>query len=440
MGAFVLIRPAQTFCERIKFVVLARTLGSHSLDELVTYVRRRRDELEAREGQAVLDTSDAVRLLTIHGAKGLEFPIVFVPEAHLPSRGTSDTVRWRTDEGISLTLDREVGASGRRRRPGFYSYLGERDSREEASEHKRLLYVAATRAADKLYLSGDDQRSGDGWLTYVREALEESQLDGVEVHPPVPVDLDAIARRPAPTTVTVPSSDEEVDIMPTLVARPPVIPLRSSTPVTALRKPVLRAPSRHGDGLALARGNLAHRAIEFWFTTGVRPSLTELAQADQEDRRTERVAAEVDAMLDLFDASTLGATLRRPDIRAYFELPFSWDWNGTPVHGTIDLAYESGGAWHVIDFKTDDIREGALEEAAAPCLPQLALYASALESAIGQRAEASLLFLRTGHLHTPNAIDMDKALEETRARIDIGHLLEMASFPTDDDQVVVAEN
>ena len=93
-----------------KFVALARTLAGHSLDELVGYLRRRRDELEAREGQAVLDASEAVRLLTIHGAKGLEFPIVFVPEAHLPSRGSYDPVRWRAGEGISLTLDREIGS------------------------------------------------------------------------------------------------------------------------------------------------------------------------------------------------------------------------------------------------------------------------------------------------------------------------------------------
>ena len=261
-----------------KFVDLTRTLAGHSLDELVSYIRQRRDELEAREGQAVLDTSDAVRLLTVHGAKGLEFPIVFVPEAHASSRGSYEAVRWRTEEGISVTLDREIGAGGSRRRPGFYSHLMGRDNLEEAAEHKRLLYVAATRAADKLYVSGDESSSGDGWLRSILDALEEGAPDGVEVRDPLPVDVGAIARRPMRTAVAVPPSGEEQDILPALVARPPVIPLRSSTPVTALRAAPFRPATGHGDGLGLLRGNLAHKAIELWFTTGARPSLTPLAR------------------------------------------------------------------------------------------------------------------------------------------------------------------
>ena len=386
-----------------KFVGIARTLSDHSLDELVTYVRRRRDELVAREGLAVLDDSDAVRLLTVHGAKGLEFPIVFVPEGHLRSRESYDEVRWR-EEGIAPTLNKKVGSTDNRRRPGFYAYLLQRDQAEEAAEHKRLFYVAATRAADTLYVSGDEARGGDGWLTSALGALRTGAPGGVEIRPALPVDISAIARRPAPSPVAAPPENEEEGIMPTLVARPRVIPLRSSTPVTALRAPAhTHAFGRHGDGLALVRGNLAHKAVEVWFTTGERPSLVGLARTLDDDlgeRAVEQIAAEVDAMLDLLDASPLAATLRDPDTRAHFELPFSWDWDGVPVHGTIDLAYEAGGAWRVVDFKTDEVR-GDLAETAAPYLPQLALYASALERATGQRPEASLLFLRECRTYTP---------------------------------------
>ena len=426
----------QALANMRKFVGLARTLASYSLDEFVTYLRRRRDELEAREGQAVLDASDAVRLLTVHGAKGLEFPIVFVPEAHVPSRVNYDPVRWRAEEGISLTLDKEIGADGPRPRPGFYSHLMERDKREEASEHKRLLYVAATRAADALYVSGDDSRSGDGWLSSILKPLETASLEGVDIRCPMPVDLDAIARRPAPSSVAAPSPDEEQDFIPPLVARPPVIPLRSSTPATALHTTQpLHTLGRHGDGLALVRGSLAHRAIELWFTTGARPALVELAPSlgpEHGEREIGQVAAQVDAMLDLLDANPLAKTLRDPSTRAYFELPFSWDWDGVPVHGMIDLAYESGGAWSVIDFKTAEIRKDDLAEAAAPYLPQLALYSSALERAVGQRPQASLLFLRKCQLYTPPPADLNKALEETRARIDQGQLLQTPALQEDD--------
>ena len=411
-----------------KFVDLARQLAGHSLDEFVTYVRRRRDELQAREGQAVLDQSDAVRLLTVHGAKGLQFPVVFVPEAHLPSRVSYDAVRWRTGEGISLTLEKEVGSDETsRRRPGFYSYLVEQDKAEETAEHKRLFYVAATRAADVLYITGDQANSGDGWLTAALSALGAAP-GGVEVRSPIPVDLEAIADRVPPKPVQVPPEDEEEDFMAPLVARPPVIPLRSSTPVTSLRlEEASRSYFHHGDGLGLVRGSLAHDAIEEWFKTGQRPLLDELIRRIDSglgEQAMRGVVAEVDGMLDIFDDSPLADTLRDGDTRAFFELPFSWDWDGVPVHGTIDLAYETGGAWHVLDFKTDDLRDRSLADAAEAYLPQLALYASALERAVGSSPVPGLLFLRTGDVYVPSSADLARALAATRGRLDGGGLLD----------------
>ena len=418
-----------------KFVDLARQLAGHSLDEFVTYVRRRRDELQAREGQAVLDQSDAVRLLTVHGAKGLQFPIVFVPEAHQSSHVSYDAVRWRTEDGISLTLAKKIGAGQEnRRRPGFYSYLLGRDRVEEAAEHKRLFYVAATRAADILYISGDDSERGDGWLGPARSSLGASS-GGLEVRRPIPVDLEAIASRAPLQVVNVPSEDEEEDFVAPLVARPPVIPLRSSTPVTSLKPEAKLFDYRwHSDGLGLVRGSLAHSAIEHWFATGQRPALDELIgkmDAGLGGQAVQGIVAEVDAMLDLFDVGPLADTLRNCDTRAHFELPFSWNWEGVPVHGTIDLAYETRGVWHVLDFKTDDLRGRSLPEASEAYLPQLALYASALEAAVGQTPVTGLMFLRTGDVYIAPPAELSKSLIAIRARINGGAILD-TSPPTVD--------
>ena len=142
------------------------------------------------------------------------------------------------------------------------------------------------------------------------------------------------------------------------------------------------------------------------------------------EQAARKVAAEVDGMLHILDASPLAETLRRGDTRAWFELPFSWDWDGVPVHGTIDVAYEVEGTWHVLDFKTDDLRGRSVAEASQAYLPQLALYASALERAIGESPVPGLMFLRTGDVYLPPPADLAQALAATRGQIDHGDLVD----------------
>ena len=417
-----------------KLVTILRTLAGRSIDETVTYLRRRRDELVDREGLAVVDRTDAVRLLTIHGAKGLEFPIVFVPEAHVRAPETHDSIRWRVDDGISVTLKADAAsADERRRRPGLYRYLLKLDRREEDAEYRRLLYVAATRAADRLYLSGDDGGRERSWLAMCRDGLRGMDPSRVEMREPAPVDLGTIARAGPPAEVAMPPASDERTVDAPLVDRPAVIPLRASTPVTSLRPP--SAPvgfsgsarsAGHGDGLALVRGTLAHEAIRVWFTTGTRPELRPLLgrlHASTGDPAALRAMAEVDVMLDRFDGSELAQALRSPGTRAHFELPFGWYWDGAPVHGTIDLAYEHSGRWHLVDFKTDDVTRGRLKRAAAPYLGQVALYAAALQQAVGHAPAAALYFLRAGASYLPESDELRGALAATRSRIDAGAML-----------------
>ena len=410
-----------------KLVAILRTLGGRSIDESVAYLHRRRDELADREGLAVVDRSDAVRLLTVHGAKGLEFPIVFVPEAHIRPPEGFGVVRWRPADGIAVTLSPAGEADERRRRPGLFQLLRQLDRGEEDAEYRRLLYVAATRAADRLYLSGDEEAREGSWMALCQETLRDMDPGLVEIRPQVPVDLDAIVRSGPPAEVAVPPASGERTVAAPLVERPAVIPLRSSTPVTSLRAPPKRITLRgHGDGLALVRGNLAHEALRVWFTTRDRPGLTPLLarlHPTADGPAARRALAEVDEMLDRFDRTELAQILRQPGTRAHFELPFGWYWDGAPVHGTIDLAYEHAGRWHLVDFKTDDVPRGRLKQVAAPYLGQLALYAGALQQASGHPPVASLYFLRPGAGYFPAPDELRLAVAATRSRIDAGEFL-----------------
>jgi ATP-dependent exoDNAse (exonuclease V) beta subunit len=419
-----------------KLVRLAQSLRSRSLDEFVGYIERRRDELETREGQAVLDQANAVRILTVHGAKGLEFPVVFLAEANLLPRPVSERVIWHRELGVSVTLAREDGDEGSRPRPGFYSVLLRHEKEEEVAEYRRLFYVACTRAGDYLYITGDapGRVPREDWLAWTVPVVGSLPLDRVEVRPTIPVDIDAI-RRAAPALPVVPPVSRETDYMSPLILRPPVIPLRSSTPVTALLAEREFVGTAHGDGLATFRGVLAHRVLQLKFTTGepdVRALAEQLRDRPIGEAEIGRLAEEVQVFLARFEATDLGQALTRREIRYHFELPFAWDWDGVPIHGVIDLLYQdASGQWHVVDFKTDALSGQSPLESARPYLAQLGLYGLAVQAAVGTRPTVSICFLRTGEVLALDPDDVETALTVTRHRVDQGSEL----APTEEDLV-----
>ena len=136
------------------------------------------DLAEAREGEAALESEglDAVRLMTIHRAKGLEFPVVCVADLGRAAGGQRDRLLIGRDGSVGLRL---APIGGGELVPALgWQRLADAEQAEEAEEERRLFYVAMTRACERLILSGGvdcarwpEPRPGGPPLDWIARAL-----------------------------------------------------------------------------------------------------------------------------------------------------------------------------------------------------------------------------------------------------------------------------
>ena len=145
-----------------KLMRLAREYEAEEGRELRGFIDfvAEQDLLRAREGEAPLETEgiDAVRLMTIHAAKGLEFPVVCVADLGRAGRGDDEALRVTDDGRVGLSIASIGGGSS----AGMaLDTIKEDQARLADEEERRVFYVAMTRAREHLVLSG--AAKVDGW-------------------------------------------------------------------------------------------------------------------------------------------------------------------------------------------------------------------------------------------------------------------------------------
>jgi ATP-dependent helicase/nuclease subunit A len=406
----------------VKFLALARDRGKADLSD---FLRRLQDlqAREAREGEAPAAAAEAapdgtpgpgaVQLLSIHAAKGLEFPVTVVADLGRRSRGGFGSPRILHDPAYGLVcLNRDE--DGDWQEPSSYTWARWLDGQMEEAENRRLLYVACTRAADLLILSG---RVGDSsaWLATLQSIWEvpakgdpESLLDfdGYRLRVLRPLDRPEVQ----PVEEEQPEPGPAVTEMPALArslagALPP--PPAAVTALTRHRDardrlhrvagidPVERTKAR---ATTLQVGNVVHRALAHWDCLSWPPAkiqdlLDDFAWREGLAHPGERHDAVVRSLKML---RTLRGGKLYLDIkdarRRMTEVPFVAELHGRLVHGAMDLLYQDReGEWHLLEWKTESYRPNEHRQ-------QLAVYALAAERILGQRPRAALCYLQDTEL------------------------------------------
>ncbi|MEO1290325.1 MAG: UvrD-helicase domain-containing protein, partial [Chloroflexota bacterium] len=168
-----------------KLVDIAEQSGKITLGAFSHYLNDLTDR-EVREGEAMLDTSGAVRLMTVHASKGLEFPVVVLADAGWERRGGGSAPLIYDSMQETLACKVYDDDEGKLVDSFAYRQATYLQQLRDDAERKRLLYVAATRARDCLILSGEmtvDSKNNwraKGWLGTVTQAIGLESLEGIQ--------------------------------------------------------------------------------------------------------------------------------------------------------------------------------------------------------------------------------------------------------------------
>ncbi len=353
---------------------------------------------------------DAVRILTVHAAKGLQAPVVVLADA---------TAAMPREQGGHVLL--AMGDDETQRVPIFHGgkagkvgHIAERAAEadaDRAAEHWRLLYVALTRAEDLLFIGGalakprsdaDAKLPADSWYAIVERAVAETfgplpepdaLWGSVRLHragsaPPVPdgVAVAAAAEHPLPEWALVAAAPE---------ARPP----QPLSPSAIAADDIAQPPPGPAAQAAAQRGQLLHALFER--LPGIAPPRRAAIGAAWLARQVPDMA---DAERGTLLTSALGiieaphfAALFGPDALA--EAPIAAVVGTSVIAGKVDRLLIEPHRVQLIDFKTGRAVPASAEAVPPYYLRQMAAYVLALEKIFPDRTvEAALLFTATATL------------------------------------------
>ncbi len=379
-------------------------------------------EENAAEIKRELERSDsAVRVMTVHGAKGLEANIVFLIDAHrdppMKNIGAPLELLGAGDAALRTGRLRAIVGGGTRD-SAITAAARSRVRARHFEEYRRLFYVAATRARDRLYIAGvESGRGGDprarpivekSWHALAMDAFDAMGAR-VETDPaPFWPESDAPLRRLtcaqtadiAADTTAAERPDVEVPSWMMQIAAPDPAPPRLS-PSRLAEEEEAESETVPPSGPAYSpvardryfRGRILHRLLELL------PEVDLPMRAVAADRLLARLASEIDETERVRWRDECLAVLDAPQFARVFapgsraEVAVAGEVGGRIVSGQIDRLIVGDGEILIVDYKTNRPPPARVADTAPAYLAQMAAYRALLQKIYpGHQVECALLW------------------------------------------------
>ncbi len=414
-------RPRETL-RRLRYLLdqvgaLGRT-GRTTLHDAVEHLERLARDPHYDSVTADGDDEDCVRVMTIHAAKGLEFPIVLVTGlGRKPPGNRGQVTTDRAGGRVEVQLSKDFATPG-------WEELAAREAAMQDAERMRLLYVALTRARDHLIVSR--YRTARGGEHTDVHALDERlrAVEGIAVldteqpaaaapgsSPPVAVEMDPDVHR----------RDEDAWMARRVELIAGFSALRATTATAVAHEPEADRVGAPGDVAARRRGrggtslgravHAVLQVVDLGSLAGLAGHAAAQAAAEGIPERT----AEVERLVRAACASS--AVRRAAGSRHWREMPVGALVDGVVVEGFIDLLYQDpDGRLAILDYKTDAVAAGGVDARFDRYRLQGGVYALLTGRATGREvARIEFVFAAAGETRT--ITDVAGVVAEVRAAL-----------------------
>jgi len=402
-------------------------LGFYTVDQLVRDLTLLIDN-EEKEGEAEPESDeDVITVMTVHGSKGLEFPIVWIPRLSESMGNNSDPIKVDYSLGLGIKIP-SMDTDGELETSPPLSLIDYINRQKGFAEYKRLFYVAATRAKDHLILSGtviDPDRVPENPNEYTSRMQmllghlqfgipEEGESYDFQGIPELSLRVSRVkwgdgssftaGQREiiVPKEIDTRSFNDLKQYSPTAerserTFSPTEIELYLLSPVEHMEKYIRKIPDRQSlEASILEKRPWTEGQILHEIFSGIPPESVLRSRGLPVKRE------DIEHYQSLYERFRSSPLVRESD-QNYVEFPFLIQLEGFRIQGYIDLLVHNRDGWAVIDYKTGKPgNEGKYDL-------QMALYKMAAESITGEKVKIYVYFTETNEF-----IELNPDIEQFR--------------------------